>query len=41
VPESRQDEALVRLKDHVETLKVGAATNPEAQIGPMVSQKQW
>src|SRR5271156_6489153 len=41
VPESRQDEALVRLKDHVETLKVGAATDPEAQIGPMVSQKQW
>jgi aldehyde dehydrogenase (NAD+) len=41
VPESRQDEALVRLKDNVETLKVGAATDPEAQIGPMVSQKQW
>ena len=41
VPESRQDEVLVRLKDHVETLKVGAATNPEVQIGPMVSQKQW
>jgi aldehyde dehydrogenase (NAD+) len=41
VPESRLDEALVRLKDHIETLKVGAATDPEAQIGPMVSQKQW
>jgi aldehyde dehydrogenase (NAD+) len=41
VPESRQGEALVRLKDNVETLKVGAATDPEAQIGPMVSQKQW
>ena len=41
VPESRLDEALVRLKRHVETLKVGAATDPEVQIGPMVSQKQW
>ena len=41
VPESRQDEALVRLKDHVATLKVGAGTDPEARIGPMVSQKQW
>jgi aldehyde dehydrogenase (NAD+) len=41
VPESRLDEALARLKDHTETLKVGAATDPEVQIGPMVSQKQW
>jgi aldehyde dehydrogenase (NAD+) len=41
VRESRLDETLVRLKDHVETLKVGAATDPEADIGPMVSQKQW
>lgn len=41
VPESRLDEALVTLKDHVSTLKVGAATDPEVQIGPMVSQKQW
>jgi aldehyde dehydrogenase (NAD+) len=41
VPASRLDEALVQLKDHVETLKVGAATDPEVQIGPMVSQKQW
>ena len=41
VPEGRRDEALARLKDHAATLKVGAATDPEAQIGPMVSQKQW
>src|SRR4029077_19557769 len=41
VPESRLDEALVGLKDHIETLKVGAATDPEAEIGPMVSRKQW
>src|SRR5580692_8851591 len=41
VPESRLDEALVRLKAHSETLKVGAATDPEVQIGPMVSRKQW
>jgi aldehyde dehydrogenase (NAD+) len=41
VPESRLDETLARLKNHIETLKVGAATDPEVQIGPMVSQKQW
>jgi aldehyde dehydrogenase (NAD+) len=41
VPESRLDEALLRMKDHIGTLKVGAATDPEVQIGPMVSQKQW
>ena len=41
VAESRLDETLARLKDHIETLRVGAATDPEAQIGPMVSQKQW
>jgi aldehyde dehydrogenase (NAD+) len=41
VPESRLDETLVRLKDHIEVLKVGAATDPEVQIGPMVSQRQW
>jgi aldehyde dehydrogenase (NAD+) len=41
VPESRLDEALVKLKDHLGTLKVGAATDPDVQIGPMVSQKQW
>jgi aldehyde dehydrogenase (NAD+) len=41
VPESRLDEAFVKLKDRVGALKVGAATDPDAQIGPMVSQKQW
>jgi acyl-CoA reductase-like NAD-dependent aldehyde dehydrogenase len=41
VSESRLDETLARLKDHIETLKVGAATDPEVQIGPMVSRKQW
>ena len=41
VPESRLDETLVQLKDHIETLKVGASTDPEVQIGPMVSQTQW
>jgi aldehyde dehydrogenase (NAD+) len=41
VPESRLDEAFVKLKDHVGTLKVVAATDPDVQIGPMVSQKQW
>src|SRR5580704_4504743 len=40
-PESRLDETLVRLKDHIETLKVGPATDPEVQIGPMVNKKQW
>jgi aldehyde dehydrogenase (NAD+) len=41
VPESRLDEVLVKLKDHVGTLKVGTGTDPDVQIGPMVSQKQW
>jgi aldehyde dehydrogenase (NAD+) len=41
VPESRLDEVLHGLKTQVEMLKVGPATDPEAQIGPMVSQKQW
>jgi aldehyde dehydrogenase (NAD+) len=41
VPESRLDAVLDGLRHHIETLKVGAATDPEAQIGPMVSQKQW
>jgi aldehyde dehydrogenase (NAD+) len=41
VPESRLDEVHVGLKNHIATMKVGAATDPEAHIGPMVSQKQW
>src|SRR6204780_830956 len=41
VPESRVDEGRVRLQDHVDTLKGGAAIDPEVRIGPMVSQKQW
>jgi aldehyde dehydrogenase (NAD+) len=41
VPESRLDEALVQLKDHIETFKVGAAADPGVQIGPMVSRRQW
>jgi aldehyde dehydrogenase (NAD+) len=41
VPKIRLDEARVRLKDHDATFRVGAATDPQAQIGPMVSQKQW
>jgi aldehyde dehydrogenase (NAD+) len=41
IPESRLEEAQVLLQDHVRTMKVGAATDPAVQIGPMVSQKQW
>jgi len=41
VPQSRMAEALARLKEEIETVKVGPATDPEVQIGPMVSQKQW
>ena len=41
VPDSRLDETLALLKDHIETLKVGAAADPEVQVGPMVSRKQW
>jgi aldehyde dehydrogenase (NAD+) len=41
VPESRLEDVLLGLRTHIETLKVGAAIDPAAQIGPMVSQKQW
>ncbi|QTH21121.1 aldehyde dehydrogenase family protein [Rhizorhabdus wittichii] len=40
-PESRLDEILARLKAAVEALKVGPATNPASDIGPMVSERQW
>jgi aldehyde dehydrogenase (NAD+) len=41
VPESRLAEVRGGLRHHIETMKVGAATDPAAQIGPMVSQRQW
>jgi Aldehyde dehydrogenase family/XdhC Rossmann domain len=41
VSESRLHETLVRLKDHIESLNVGAATDSEVQIGSKVSRKQW
>jgi len=40
-PASRLDEIQQRLKAAVATIKVGAPTDPEVRIGPMVSQKQW
>ncbi|WP_176593708.1 aldehyde dehydrogenase family protein [Sphingobium sp. EM0848] len=40
-PESRLDEILDGLKTAAEALKVGPATDPANEIGPMVSQKQW
>jgi aldehyde dehydrogenase (NAD+) len=40
-PESRLDEILGRLKAATEAMKVGPATDPSVQIGPMVSLKQW
>ncbi|MEP9373498.1 aldehyde dehydrogenase family protein [Mesorhizobium sp. KR1-2] len=40
-PEDRLDEILGRLKAGAEALKVGPATDPAVQIGPMVSLKQW
>lgn len=41
VPNHRLDEVLVRLKQEIETFKVGAPNDPDAMIGPMVSRKQY
>jgi aldehyde dehydrogenase (NAD+) len=40
-PRGRLEEVVTRLKAHVDSLKVGNATDPQVQIGPMVSAKQW
>jgi aldehyde dehydrogenase (NAD+) len=40
-PRSRLPEILDHLKAAVAALKVGESTDPEVNIGPMVSQKQW
>lgn len=40
-PESRFDEIQDRLKVATEAMKIGPATDPAVQIGPMVSLKQW
>jgi aldehyde dehydrogenase (NAD+) len=40
-PENRLDEILARLKAAAEALKVGPATDPANEIGPMVSRAQW
>ena len=40
-PESRLDEILGELKMGVTAIKVGGPLDPDARIGPMVSQKQW
>ncbi|EPR23305.1 aldehyde dehydrogenase family protein [Agrobacterium radiobacter] len=41
VPNHRLDDVLVRLKQEIETFKVGAPSDPDAMIGPMVSRKQY
>ena len=41
VPNRRLDEVLARLKQETERFKVGAPDDPDAMIGPMVSQKQY
>ncbi|NKJ09691.1 aldehyde dehydrogenase family protein [Rhizobium sp. SG741] len=41
VPNHRLDEILARLRQEVETFKVGAPDDPDAMIGPMVSRKQY
>ncbi len=41
VPKHRLDEVLGRLKQEVETFKVGAPADPDVVIGPMVSRKQY
>ncbi len=41
VPEERLADIAERIRVAVAAIKVGAPTDPEARIGPMVSQKQW
>ncbi|MBB3290410.1 MULTISPECIES: aldehyde dehydrogenase family protein [unclassified Rhizobium] len=41
VPSHRLDEVLARLKQEIETFKIGAPDDPDAMIGPMVSQMQY
>jgi len=41
VPRSKYDEALSIAKEHMETTKVGRSDDPDANIGPLVSQVQW
>jgi aldehyde dehydrogenase (NAD+) len=40
-PAHRLDDVLARLKQEIETFKVGAPDDPDAMIGPMVSRKQY
>jgi aldehyde dehydrogenase (NAD+) len=40
-PRSRLPEILDRLKTAVAALKVGNSADPNVNVGPMVSQKQW
>jgi aldehyde dehydrogenase (NAD+) len=41
IPESRKEEIINALKKGIETMKVGAATDADSAIGPMVSKKQY
>lgn len=41
VPRSKYEEALNIAKDHMENTKVGRSDDPDASIGPLVSQVQW
>lgn len=41
VPKHLLDGVLARLKQEIETFKVGAPSDPDAVVGPMVSQKQY
>ncbi|WP_337269590.1 aldehyde dehydrogenase family protein [Oryzifoliimicrobium ureilyticus] len=41
VPNHWHDEVLARLKQEIETFKVGAPGDPDVVIGPMVSRKQY
>jgi aldehyde dehydrogenase (NAD+) len=40
-PESRLEEIHARLRTAAEAIRVGAPSDPAAQIGPMVSARQW
>lgn len=41
IPENREAEIIAKLKEAIEAMKVGAATDGDSMIGPMVSKKQY
>lgn len=41
IPERREGEIIAKLKEAIEAMKAGPATDEDAAVGPMVSEKQY